>query len=268
MRIVSIWKEVLTTVRKNPKLLIPFIVVALFDLGLLYFLYLAPQRPVISLLGPPITRIWGERFLHYPDHLFLLPKLFYYAHLFLNASLGLLMTGLAIGMFRDVRGKGSASILINLIDAIRRYLALLGVWIIMFVISFFLMELFDRIEVSDTLASLFSIGTYFLVMLIQVIFIYAMPAIIIEKKGLIGGLKRGFGLLKKFFIFTIILTMVPALLYLPVLALRENLAGLIGKTLPEIIVAVTACGVLMTILIDIFFTFCPALVFLKERERE
>ena len=130
--VIRTWKETLELFKKQPKLLAPFLIMAALSGALLYVLYLAPQRPVALLLAPPIARFRGARFLHYPYNLSLLPELFYYAHLLLSASAGVLMTGLAIGMIKEAHAGKSPKILVNLINALRRALPLLGIWLIMF----------------------------------------------------------------------------------------------------------------------------------------
>ena len=67
------------TFKTNPAVYLPFLIFALIELTALIVLFLAPRSPANVLLGPPIRRLYGEQFLHYPYDLTLLPKLYYYA---------------------------------------------------------------------------------------------------------------------------------------------------------------------------------------------
>ncbi len=74
---ISLYKSV----SASYSLLIPFIILFIVDIILISVLYLSPRYPLSVLFAPPIRKLWGSQFLHYPMNFMLLPKLFYYARL-------------------------------------------------------------------------------------------------------------------------------------------------------------------------------------------
>ncbi|MBN2121235.1 MAG: hypothetical protein JW734_09320 [Candidatus Omnitrophica bacterium] len=264
---VKIWKDMLAIFKKNPKVFVPFIILGGLNAVLLYVLYLVPQRPVSVVLAPPIRAFFGQRFLQYPLNIFLLPRLFNYAHLFLSASVGILMTGLIIGMLKDVQAGRNPKVLVNLVNSLRRFLTMLGIWTVVFLLSFSVTKLTGMLNLGSKFSLAMSIFTYIVIIFIQIIFIYSMPAVIIEGKNVFTALKRGILFFKRFMFPTFLLTMIPSLLYIPVIILKQNLVGLVNKSYPEAVILVMSAGIFVTFIIDIFFTAAPTIVFLNEKEK-
>ena len=111
--ILIIWKESFLILKKQKKVLIPFLISGLALGFALCLLYYSPRRPLLSLFGPPIRIFWGEGNLHYPTNLFFLPKLFYYANIFVNATIGVLMTAIATLFLKDIRLGGEIGFFIT-----------------------------------------------------------------------------------------------------------------------------------------------------------
>ena len=264
--VIRIWKETITLLATRPSLCIPFVVVAVCNSIALYLLFLAPQSPVSIVLAPPIARFFGQRFLTYPSHLLLIPKLYYYAQIVLSASVGVIMTGLAIGMAKDVYSGKKPRILVNLVNAFRRSLVLFSIWAVMFAIVFVLRKGINAIGPGKMPALLFAVISYYFIMLIQIFFVYVMPAAMIDKRNLLGSLKDGLRFFFRFLTPTIVLTLVPATLYLPVIFVNQKMPFLINKFFPEVIVIVVAGGIIVTFVIDIFYTLCPTFMFLKKKD--
>ncbi|UCC95998.1 MAG: hypothetical protein JSW40_04410, partial [Candidatus Omnitrophota bacterium] len=198
---VNIWKETLRVLKRHPKILIPFLVVGTAHFLLIYLIYSAPQRPLSSVFAPPIRAFFGEKFLHYPFNFFVFPQLFNYGEIILSALVGIFMTALAIGMIADVIQKQETSLLVNSLKSIRRYCALFGVWILMFLFVRLTMSIFHRIvPAGEGLRTLIASSLYFLgAIFIQLLFIYAIPLIIIKKKKLLAALRENTAVLKKLF---------------------------------------------------------------------
>ena len=266
-RAIRIWKDTIGVLRKRPLVVVPFLVSAGLSGIALWVLYLAPVRPMSIILASPIRAFYGEKFLHYPFNVFILPKLFYYAQLVLGATIGVIMTGLAIGMFKNAYGEKSLRGKVNLFNSFKRYFALFGVWVIMFLLSFLSRKLTNRLFSGLSPQLLAALLTYTAAMFVQIVFIYAMPVIIIEKKKFLGALKQGLLFFKKFFLTSVILTMIPVFLYFPMVALGRYLPKLINKFSPEVVIVFLGLGILLTFVLDVFLTFSPTLLFLREKEK-
>jgi len=264
-KIIEVWKESLELLKKYPRTLVPFALVVLFETLALYILFLTPQRPVAALLAPPVNRFFGEQYLHYPYNLFLLPKLFYYAQILIGASIGILMTGMALGMIKDAHDGKKPRMLISFVYSLKHCLTLLGIWIVMFSLSYGTRKLFQMLPPDAERSALIAIISYFVALLPQIVFIYAMPSVIINNKTFIPAIRQGVVFFAKHFVLSLALVLVPALIYLPVIAMNMSLPVLSSIFPPEIIVAIVGLGIAATCIIDIFVTTSPALVLLQKR---
>jgi len=262
--VIKLYQESLQILKKSPKLFIPFILSAVLNLLALYFLYLAPIKPVSFLLAPPIRAFFGEKFLHYPFCIFLLPKIFYYAQVVISASIGLIISALAIGLIKDIYLKNKLNVKVNLVTSFKKYFVLLGIWVIMFLASFYSAKLIALLFKNSNLRLLMSILAYLVAIGTQVFFIYAIPIAVIKNKGLIAALKESFLLLKKLFLITIILVILPALTYLLVVVFNNYLPQLITKLFPEVVIISLLLGIVITFIMDVLLTLAPTLVVLKE----
>ena len=264
--VFKIWGETFSLLTKHPKIIFPLVITAILNAGSVYLMYLAPQRPVYFLLGPPVRRFFGERFLHYPLNFFILPKLCNYAEIFISAFFGMLMTAVTIGMIADVLKKERPSFLVNFITGIKRYFSLFIVWVITFgfvivVTKFLPVWLKAQGEIKKTAF----ISIYFLsAVFVQVLFIYAVPSLIIKKKKLFPALKENFVVLSKKFIPTIILAMLPAIFYIPVIIAKTNIVFLAKKLFPEIVLVILGISVAVSFLIDMIVTVSTTVLFLEE----
>lgn len=264
---IEIWKESVAVIRKNPLLAVPFIVSVLIQIGALYLLYVAPCRPVSYVLAPPIRAFFGERFLHYPFNLIVLPRLFYYANIVVGMTIGILLTATAVGMLADYYYGRKAGFFANLKAAAVRYFRLLGIWLIVFVFSFMLERLVGGLA-RGAIKRVFPYLFFIAVSFIQFIFIYAIPAVVIEKKDFIASLKRGLSFLKHFFTATFILVMMPLAFYLPVVFLKQHLSGMVERMFPEMILIVMIGGLIVLFVIDLLITVSCTFLFLKKGAKQ
>jgi len=268
MSALGVWKQTFKTLLSNRIILLPFVIIGLINSIVLSLIFLAPQPPFSYLLAPPIRVFWGDKFLHYPVNFILIPKLFNYAHIFTSATIGVLMAALAIGMLKEAKSGNKPQMLINLIYALKRFFALFSVWLITFIIAagvYRIPTLFSGIVDSSIFKILFFIS-YFIVALVEVAFIYAPPAIIIEKKGIISGIKQGLLFTKRKFLTTLLLVMIPAILYLPLLVLRTKSAVLMNQFFPEITLIVLGLGIIGSVIINCLIICSTTTLFLNQRE--
>ncbi len=264
---LKILRESFYILKDNPKLFIPFILGGAFNGLALYLIYLIPQRPFLYLFGPPVKVFFGERFLHYPFNLYLLPKLFYYATSFVSATIGVLMTALAIGMIKNIYSKEDTLITPNFIYALKRYFALFSVWFVTFIILFFFVKgirLFP-LKLKGLALNIVPYFIYIGTIFIQLLFIYVIPVLIIEKKSIINSFLNGIIFLKKVFPTTLFILGLAIIIYLPVVILRQNMPFLAGAFYPEIIVVVLGISVFVSFVVDVMVTTATTLVFLKEK---
>lgn len=265
---IKTWGETFKILRAHPVIWLPFVIVGLFDTLVLVLLYLAPRPPLSALLAPPIRAFWGERFLHYPFNLFLIPRLFDYCHIISTAFMGVLMTGAAIGMLKQAKEGTKPNILFNLIKSLRMYLRLLVIWLVMFgLVSAVFKGLPAIFHFKQGVAFQMVIyAAFFISILIEAIFIYAMPAVIIEEKKAGAAIKRSISFSKSAFLPTLILVGLPTLIYIPMIILRGKLPVLMSKVFPEAVLIFLGIGIVISVIIDCLVTSSAAILFLNKKE--
>lgn len=268
--VLDTWRLTFGLFKQNPRVLIPFVLVGLFDLSILLLIYLAPRPPLSALLAPPIRAFWGERFLHYPFNLLLIPRLFDYGHTISTAFMGVLMTGAAIGMLKQAKEGHKPNILFNLVKSLRMYLRLLVIWLVMFgLVSAAFKGLPAIFHFKQGAASQIALSAAFFVsILIEAFFIYAMPAVIIEEKKAGAAIKRSISFSKSAFLPTLILVALPTLIYIPMIILRGKLPMLMSKVFPEAVLIFLAVGIVVSVIIDCLITSSAAILFLNKKEGE
>lgn len=257
----KIIKEAFAMLRRYPNLSAPFLIIGVIDFCALYLLYLAPQRPIAIVLAPPIRAFWGERFLHYPMNLFLLPKLYNYAYTVLLATLGVLTTGCAIAMIKEACSGKKPAVARNLFYALQRYVSLLIIGVIIFVVSFFLGK------ASTQLTGVLFYVIHFIHILVQVVLLYAMVAIVLKRATVISAIRQSFLLAKRSCVATLIIAAITVILYVPVVVLKQQLGPLVNTFSPGIIMVVLSIGIIVTVIIDTVITFLVSLLFLEQEKQ-
>jgi hypothetical protein len=268
--------------KKHPAVLIPFLVFAFADFASLIILFLAPRMPLRLVFGPIIRTFWGEVFLHYPVNFLLLVKLASLTRMVLSVVLGSLLTGMAIFIVSDIHTKKQLNLKKSFASALKQYLSFFVIVFIIVVIFYFTLKLFNfglgkyfisghrrllflgpRIWMGPILMTInFITGA-----LLQSLFVYAIPVLVIEKEKLKKAIMRSFVLFKKLFLPTFSLVCLPMLLYIPISVLNQNGVVLIEKVYPEIILGVLTLGIIVnSLVIDALVTVSTAFLYLENRE--
>lgn len=263
--------------RNQPAIFLPFLVFSVIDLLLLAVLYLAPRQPFNVVLGPPIRAFWGEAYLHYPNNFLLLPQLASLSRTLLYIVAGSLLTGMAVLFVkRAYSGREAGSVWLAVS---RRYVPLAGIVLLVtgvFTVfsrgmeayfSFFFSHnssLFLipariwRHEASFALNLIAGIG-------VQAVFVYAVPALLIENTGMGRAVLRSWVVFKRMPFATLALVSVPVLAYLPVMVLQYKTPFFVNLY-PESVLYIAVAGSLINALIvDILVTVSATYLYLKKR---
>jgi hypothetical protein len=277
--IISTYHLVFQSLRSQPKLFIPFVFFILVELICLFFVYVAPRVPFNVVLAPPIKTFWGERFLHYPANFLLLPKLGSLIRNFLSCIMGSLLTGLAVVMAADVFNKKSARIFPSLKTAIKKYLALFTVVLLITVLFFSFLKLIETGIVKYFISGhkdLLSLGpkiwmgpilialNLLVVLLVQGLFVYAIPLLMIGNENLFKALVKSVMVFFKLFWPTVALIGLPLLFYIPIIVLQFNTPVLIDRVFPEAVLFVSIAAVIFnSLILDLFITLATTFLFLQ-----
>lgn len=274
----SVWSMTFRMIARYPRVLIPFFSIAVFEALLLTVLFYYPRPPVSAVFAQPIQAFFGARYLHYPYNFLLLPKLFYYGQILTILTLGVVMFGMAVGMVGQVNMEGNRPrISGNINRALRRYFSLAGVWLITFIASWILLKaslfLITKFSSPPLAAKLLFSASFYgslaAVFLVESIFVYAYPAIIIERKGFIKGVVKSFSMIKGVFITTVILVLAPRILDIVGIVIRNKVivaSNVNFPAFPEISAVVIAAIILMTFISDSLVFLSTANLFMLKME--
>lgn len=282
--IKKVYNHTLKSLKNNPALFLPFFIFAVFEFIALIFIYLAPRAPLNKVFGPPIRVFWGEGFLHYPVNFLLLPKLAFLSRMFLYIFLGSLLTGMAVAIISDIHHKKHLNLKACFKTALKNYIYLFTIVFIISVLFYFLVKITNIALVRYFIAGHrqllllsakmwlgpLSIAINFIFgLLIQSIFIYAIPLLIIANEKFNKAIIKSFALFKGLFIPTIILVGLPMLIYIPIIVLQYNSAVLINKLFPESVLYVLICGIIISALaIDPLVTISTTQLYLINKEKQ
>ncbi len=274
----SVWSMSVKMARKYPVILLPFFITAICNALTLAVLYYFPRKPWSLFFASPIRNFKGEKFLHYPSNFLVLPELFYYFQIFIMATVGIIMFGMAVNLIYQAnsgnvlpRPAGSFN------KSVRRYLTLIGIWATLFVLSFIILKVPAIIlvkflgakPITLILLRIFFYSGFILVIIIEALLVYAYPAAIIDKKKYFASLKNSFGLSKRVFIASLILVAAPRLLEVGYIIARGYMIPFFVKHVPELSVGVIAFGIVLVLFTD-FFVICAVTnlyILAKETEK-
>lgn len=267
--------------KDNPLLTSPFILLALAEGITLYLLFLAPQEPFSKLLAPPIARFFGEQFVHYPGHLLKLPTLFYFAKIVLSFLPGMFLSAFFVGLIGDIKLDRTTSLRRHIKAPIRRFFALFIIWGLG--TSFFIIWLpylgflkplemlyIEAISWGDSKGYLIFLEflVFVLSFWIQILFLYALPLVILAEQSLFKALIGNFRYLRHLFLPTTVCLFMAALLYAGFYFFERDTIGLAVRNSPEIIVVITAIGIPITMIINLLVTTTSTLLFIDEQKTD
>ncbi len=278
------YTQTFRAIRNNPEFFWPFFIFAILESVFLLLLFLAPRMPLRLVLGPPIKTFWGERFLHYPANFLLLPKLSSLSRMFLSVFFGSLLTGAAVSMAVNVFTKGKARFSDSLKIALKKYLTLFAIILIVTVLFYVTMRFTSTTMVKyfihghrkflfipaalwlGPLAVIINLG---MATFIQALFVYAIPALMAENQRFIKCIFRSFVTFKNLFVPTLVLVALPILAYLPIIVLNYNAAFIIRNAFPELVLFILLAGIFISALIvDLLITLSTSFLYLLYRNKK
>jgi len=274
------WAESFGIMGKYRRVFYPFIGLAFLQILALYFLFLAPRPPISTVLAPIVRAFWGENFLHYPFNFILLPKLYNYAEIILSVIVGAAMTGMTVDLVRQAKKRIPPGLKAGLKNSFKRYLSLIGVWIVTFIlvsvvfrVPQFIMSKY-HIGATSSLFSQWNVSRLLLVvsvlvgLMIEALFVYAIPSIMLEQKRTWKAIARSFSLAKRNFLVTFIVVSVPMIFVILMGFVKRKIPMLIDKTFPEITLWIMIIGIIISMLANCWITTAATTMLIKERQKE
>lgn len=282
--VISAYRSALQTLKCFKLLWVPFFIFAAIETVFLLLLFLAPRVPFVYVIGPIIRTIWGERFLHYPGNFLLLPKLASLSRMGLAIFCGSLLTGMAVALTLAVYNKQQLNIGEAFKNVIKKYVSLFIIVYIFSLLYYVGVKLLTKglmmyflagharllfLKAQAWLGPVSVVLGFIFALFIQSAFAFAVPLLIIEKEKLIRAIGRSFVIFKKLFFRTLLLMLLPMLLYVPVIILNYYNGYLIDTLFPEFVLVVMLLSVVMnSLIIDPLVTISSTYFYLQYREKK
>jgi MFS family permease len=235
----------------------PFVIYAIFQIGLLMALVYFAYPPFSRLLVPLMSSIFGEAALHYPNNYLVLAPLFEWGNILLSGFVGAVVIGAATYLFAMRVNGHTPSFSKGIREAGHRYLLLVAVWVVE--TAFILGAMIgipslarQWLEPSYTTGRLIDYGSVGVAILVGAVFAYTTALIVLSRKGLFASLKESAAIFAKAPIASLILIALPTLIRFPAGYLARKAPLLISQFRPEIMIAVVFIGIVVSFFANYF----------------
>ncbi len=265
-RIEHLWLSSYRFIAKNPAVILPFIIVAFFESIIVEVAYFCVRQPLYPIFAPLIRKFFGEGFLHYPTNLLLVPKLFYAGQLTIYIIIGVFLSAVSVHIYKNANEGLPVKMKAVVRNARRRYgsyllygALMIGLMVGLQNFSYLVFSLAGKFLAKHSVhvpAAVYSVTATFFIFLanvfMQTFFISTVPVVVVEKKSFLKSLARSMGLGFRNFFTVFSLVLVPYLIYLPIMILKNFAPLLANKLFPEFNVYLTFIGIIASIFIDCF----------------
>jgi hypothetical protein len=257
------WIESFSLIVRRPVILLPFLIIAFLEGLALQLIYFSPRKPIAIVIAPLIRKFSGGIFLHYPHNLTILPKLLNYAQEVIYVFCGVLLIAISVNIVKNIRMELPLKTGVLIRNALRRYTSFFTFGLLMVALFFIVRKLsvFLRFPPYPLTLLLFLFN-----IILQIFVVFAVPAIVIKKKGLFRALGESIILATRNFLNVFILISLPFLIYLPITLLKTGAPKLINKTFPEISLYIAVLGILVGAITECFIIVCATGFFLDKEE--
>jgi hypothetical protein len=245
------WKQALQSCRK-PATFLPFAVFAASQLVILAGLFLIVYPPFSFIFLPLQRQLYGETTVHYPNNFLVMPQMFEVLNIALSGMIGVWVIGRATVLFFNSGDLKAAKLDLGLVG--KKFFHLFAAWIGQ--TALILSVVFGFVWLSTKAPA--SARTYLNVLrvlsavLVSAIFTYTTAIILVERKPFWLALLQSARIFAGYVLVTFFLVALPALLQFPTQFLLANSLKVVRHLNPEIIAAVIATGVFLSMVSNYF----------------
>lgn len=278
--LIPLLKGAVDTFVNNPIILLPFLTIAFIQLLVLEILYFSPRFPLSAFFNPIIGTLWGAEFIHYPNNILILPKLFQNIQVLVYIFISSFFIAVAIGIISAINSGKKVDFSSACKGVLGQYIHIFSAALIAFCTFFGLYKLYHLV-LNSILRTSSVDGVFFVVkkiilhgapyvnlligVFVTAMFAFVFPIIVIDKRKIIAAIGLNFKNLWGSFWYIFAVILVPTLFYLPVLLLRSNISGLADATIPEARVLALIISVAVTMFIDVtIYTAITSFYLLKK----
>ena len=239
------------------KLWVPFLVIAFIEAMSIGLAWLAPHPPFSTILAPPVRYFFGDRVLHYPWHLLFLYQVMKHTHVVAATLIGAFMTGVACAMVRQIHEDAPVSLRAALVSRQVGYVRVVILWLITWGLAKVTMEAVSALAPRAGWVIWYGI---LLTVVLQALFVYAIPAAVFERTAWWKALYRSLRETLRYPFSTLVIV---ALASAPVIAFAiftpsARVSQWMMQIAPEIAVACVAARLLVWTVADVFLTVATA----------
>jgi hypothetical protein len=266
--ISKIWKQVYGLVRTYPEILVPFAASGIFDLFMLFILYLAPQPHVLDALGPVIRYLWGDEFLHYPLNFVLLPKLHNHARNLSGFVVGVMLTGTAVSMIAQAYNRIKPDFWAGFQKSAGKYFRLALIWGMLLFCVFLSRRILKFVIPYFDSFRMLMLAEFLLYVFIQLVFIYTIPSIVLENRKIYASFLRSIRLIKNYPIESLFIVSIPGLLLIPLGYVEIKMPRIMQDVYPEMMLYLLFAKIAIVTAIDLFVTASATVMLLVHRDKD
>lgn len=278
----TILNQTINRIKEHPVVFYPPVIIIFLSLFILEILYFIPRFPVKNILGPIISNVWGEAYLHYPNDILNLPKIFYYAQMSQFIFITSFLLGLIPALMNGINTHQHVRFSTIIKKHLKQYIPVFLTAILSIVFYQVLCLFYDLIvqrayHIQSTSGKFFLlkkmvllsvpyVHTFFSVCTIF-LFAFCNSAIMIKNTTFLGGLKENFKVLRSYAFLTFGIIFIPTMFYVPILILRQNNAFMLGTTIPEFQLLIIVISIITSTIINSLITASCASLYLWQREK-
>lgn len=270
-----------STLFSHPIIFAPYIIIVFLQLLILEVLYFYPRYPLNAFFGPLVRKFWGESFLHYPKNFTLIPKLFQTIQIPMYIFLSVFLIAVSIALLKKINYGKRLRFGKVLKDVLGTYVHLVIAALLMFFMIWVFLKAYGLIYQRALQIRSQSGWFYYLkitviqgapyfnliwAVFINAIFAYLLPSIVVGKKKIFSAIAQNFKMLYKAFWLTFLTVLIPSLLFIPVLWLRQLVT--IERFFPELTIIILVLGVFISACVDAMIYTALSLRFLVKVEEE
>ena len=250
----------------SPKVWVPLLILGAIHLTIVYLLFLFPRPPVQLVLGPIIKRFFGQTYLHYPFNFVILPYLVKICRQFLAVFLDFYFLAAFAVLGLSFWRRNTLELRTAFSEPLRKLLPLLTYSILIIVLVFALrrvppyvfnyiysknMVTQEQLDFSNMINLILRYTMEFFATLLKTFFVFTIPYLVLEGRGLLASIDRSFQLALKNFFTTFFLLLVPTALIFGLEQFIKTPQSLIESHYPEMVFQI----LLATEALNVLFCF-------------
>jgi hypothetical protein len=263
----KVWMQIIVLIRCYPSVIMPFFLWGLLDFLLLFCLFLLPGASISSVF-PEAPSMGKVAAVQYPAHLFHLPRLFSLAKDFFGLFAGALFVGTTVSMIAQaLQGKRPVWVP-GARKVIRRYARYTAIWAIMLLASLLIVRAAGSVDPGRSPRLIHGLIGFLGVAVMQMLFVFSIPSMMIENKKIGASLKRSVALFKEYRTAMLMLVGIPYAFVIPLLYAYTEVDHLVERFTPLAILYILGVRILILAIIDFFVISSATVLLLQQRESE